>query len=47
MACPRTFAVGPARGTQGDVEGRRDREWEAPAVRAKQGTAGHVAERRP
>jgi glycerol uptake facilitator protein len=40
VARPREFALQPAQGTQGDIEGARDR---VPAPAARQGTAGEVA----
>jgi len=44
VALPRVFEVQPAQGTQGDIEGRRDRVSEP--VAAPQGTAGDITGRR-
>jgi glycerol uptake facilitator protein len=48
VARPRAFdEVEPAQGTQGDIEGRRDRETAVPpAVPERQGTAGDITGRR-
>jgi glycerol uptake facilitator protein len=45
IARPRVFEAERAQGTQGDIEGRRDREAEEPAVPSRQGTAGEIAGR--
>ena len=48
VALPRAFdEVEPAQGTQGDIEGQRDRVTEPPVEPARQGTAGDIAGRRP
>ena len=48
VARPRAFdEVEPAQGTQGDIEGQRDRVTEPPVEPARQGTAGDIAGRRP
>jgi glycerol uptake facilitator protein len=44
VARPRAFALEPSQGTQGDIEGARDRE--VPSATAPQGTAGEIAGRR-
>ena len=47
VARPRAFdEVEPAQGTQGDIEGRRDRVAEPAAEPARQGTAGDITGRR-
>ena len=47
VARPRAFdEVEPAQGTQGDIEGRRDRVAEPAAESARQGTAGDITGRR-
>jgi glycerol uptake facilitator protein len=47
VALPRAFdEVEPAQGTQGDIEGRRDRVAEPASESARQGTAGDIAGRR-
>jgi glycerol uptake facilitator protein len=47
VALPRAFdEVEPAQGTQGVIEGRRDRVAEPAAESARQGTAGDIAGRR-
>jgi glycerol uptake facilitator protein len=47
VARPRAFdVVEPAQGTQGDIEGRRDRVAEPAAEAGRQGTAGEITGRR-
>ena len=47
VARPRAFdEVEPAQGTQGDIEGQRDRVAEPAAEPARQGTAGDITGRR-
>jgi glycerol uptake facilitator protein len=47
VARPRAFdAVEPAQGTQGDIEGQRDRESVPPAVPERQGAGGGITGRR-
>ena len=47
VARPRAFdEVEPAQGTQGDIEGRRDRVAEPAAEPSRQGTAGDITGRR-
>ena len=47
VARPRAFdVVEPAQGTQGDIEGRRDRVAEPAADAGRQGTAGDITGRR-
>ena len=47
VAPPRAFdEVAPAQGTQGDIEGRRQRVAEPAAEPARQGTAGDISGRR-
>lgn len=47
VARPRAFAdVEPAQGTQGDIEGERDRAGRPAAAPGRQGTAGEVTGRR-
>jgi glycerol uptake facilitator protein len=47
VARPRAFdELEPAQGTQGDIEGRRDRPTEAAAESARQGTGGDITGRR-
>jgi glycerol uptake facilitator protein len=47
VARPRAFdVVEPAQGTQGDIEGRRDRVAEPAAEAGRQGTAGDITGRR-
>jgi glycerol uptake facilitator protein len=48
VARPRAFdVVEPAQGTQGDIEGQRDRVTEPPVEPERQGTAGDIGGRRP
>jgi glycerol uptake facilitator protein len=47
VALPRAFdEVAPAQGTQGDIEGRRERVAEPAAEPGRQGTGGDIAGRR-
>jgi glycerol uptake facilitator protein len=46
VAQPRAFELEPAQGTQGDIEGRRDRATEVTTGSERQGTAGDITGRR-